>query len=171
MNAQTLYHDLTARGVRLWAEADKIKLDAPIGVLSEVDIVTIRQHKAELLESLRTQCGNCPFCHESGDLQDRQLDVWWCGGCRKFFDGQGRAIQLAPQRRPVTLEQVGPQQLAADLLAAGCSFIDEGESFQTKLPINISGELLACLLTIDRQELRLAVAKLTELEHPPIWVN
>jgi hypothetical protein len=171
MNAQTLVHDLTARGVRLWAEAGNLKLDAPVGLLTDEDILAIRQHKADLLAALTPQPGTCPTCQGAADLQDQQLDTWWCASCRLFFDSKGQAIPPATSPRPLTLEQQEAEKLAADLVAAGCGFNDDGEFFGVRVPFKISAALLARLETADRQELRRAAAKLAEVETAKGWVN
>jgi hypothetical protein len=171
MNPQTLVQDLTARGVRLWAEAGNLKLDAPVGLLSDEDIIAIRQHKADLLAALTPQPGTCPACQGTADLQDRQRDVWWCAGCRVFISSAGQTIPPATSSRPMTAEQVEAERLAADLVAAGCGFNDEGEYFGVKVPFKISAALLARLEAADRQELRRAAAKLAEVESAKGWVN
>jgi hypothetical protein len=37
VNALSLYHDLKTRGVHLEAQGEHLKVDAPAGVLAEVD--------------------------------------------------------------------------------------------------------------------------------------
>ncbi len=122
-----------------------------------------------------TQPGACPHCHAAADLQDRQRDVWWCAGCRVFFDGLGQTIPPATVPRPLTLEQVEAEQLAADLLAAGCGFTDDEFSFQIRVPRKgIPAALIARWEAIDRRDLRRTVAQLAaemEAAEGAGWVN
>ena len=54
MNALGLYHDLKARGVILEAceAGERLKVDAPAGVVTEADRVALREFKPTLLELL-----------------------------------------------------------------------------------------------------------------------
>lgn len=160
MTAQTILHDLTARGVRLWAESGNLKLDAPSGILTDEDIITMRQHKADLLAAVAATPGRCPRCHDVADLQDRTRDVWWCAGCRRFFDSTGAPLPPVELSKPLTLEDVEPANLAADLLAAGCSFQDDDDGFHVCLPPKISASLLARWEAVDSAKLRHAAALL-----------
>jgi hypothetical protein len=122
--------------------------------------------------STQPQPGTCPTCHDAADLQDRQLDVWWCSRCRTFLDGAGKPIPPATPPRPLTAEQEEAEKLAADLLEAGCGFSDDTEYFGVRMPKKISAGLLARLETTDWKELRRAAAKLTaEMEGSEGWVN
>jgi ribosomal protein L37AE/L43A len=140
-------------------------------VLAEDDLTLLRQHKAELLLTLRLKSGTCPHCQDAADLQDRERDVWWCAGCRKFFDGAATPLPPIACPRPLTLEQYEAEQLAADLLAVGCQFMDDGEYFQVKVSSKITMGLLARLEAADRSELRRAAAKLAELDAAKGWAN
>lgn len=98
MTATALLTDLTSRGVRLWAESDRLKVDAPRGTLTTDDKTMLAEHKAELLALLsepepprksgRQLAAKLLARHECPDgcgalvLQDRALDVWFCPGCR-----------------------------------------------------------------------------------------
>ncbi len=92
MNAQTILDDLAARGVHVWAESDRLTLDAPQGVLNNAYLAQIREHKAELLAVLRPRPGTCPHCKELAKLQDKAYDAWWCPGCRSWFDAKGLSL-------------------------------------------------------------------------------
>ena len=52
MNVLTLYHDLKARGVRLQADGELLKVDAPAGELTKVDRATLAKFKPTLLKFL-----------------------------------------------------------------------------------------------------------------------
>ena len=56
MTAETLLADLSARGVIVTVARDTIQLDAPSGVLTDDDVVVLRDHKSSVLESLRSRC-------------------------------------------------------------------------------------------------------------------
>lgn len=110
MSAETLYQNLTKRGVRLSANDGNLKIDAPAGLLGETDLLTVRQHKADLLALLDAQrftllspaaravidaatvelarrlgANLCPDCGNRLDLQHRTPRVDWCAGCRRFW--------------------------------------------------------------------------------------
>ncbi len=52
MNALSLYHDLKARGVNLEADAERLKVDAPAGVVTEADRAALLEFKPDLLKFL-----------------------------------------------------------------------------------------------------------------------
>ncbi len=52
MNALKLYHNLKRRGVRLVADGDNLKVDAPAGVLADEDRAALAEHKSALLKFL-----------------------------------------------------------------------------------------------------------------------
>jgi hypothetical protein len=52
---ETFLAELRAHGVKLWVEADKLKLRAPAGVLSPELTDAIKQRKAEILALLRPE--------------------------------------------------------------------------------------------------------------------
>jgi hypothetical protein len=52
MNALTLYHDLKARGVRLQADGELLKVDAPAGELAKEDRAALARVKPALLKLL-----------------------------------------------------------------------------------------------------------------------
>lgn len=103
MTATTLLNDLAARGVRVWAEAHRLKLDAPRGALTDQDKARLAEHKPELLALLTNgqqseattdhrsarermaellSLSQCPDGCGQLTLQDRERDVWFCPGCR-----------------------------------------------------------------------------------------
>ena len=120
MNTEAILHDLAARGVRIWAEADSLKLDAPVGVLTDEDKSTLRALKSDLLAALQPKPGTCPKCRQGMNLQDRAGDAWWCPGCRIFADSKGQPLPPVVKTRPVYREEVEARKLLADLQAAGC---------------------------------------------------
>ena len=52
MNALKLYHDLKARGVIIEAQGEHLKVDAPAGVVTEVDRAALVEFKTRLLKVL-----------------------------------------------------------------------------------------------------------------------
>ena len=52
MNALSLYHDLKARGVILEAQGEYLKVDAPVGVVTEEDKTALVEFKPTLLKFL-----------------------------------------------------------------------------------------------------------------------
>lgn len=88
MTAETVLCDMTGRGITLIPNGDRLDVEAPDDLLTDDLIVTLRQHKAELLAIL-TEPSRCPICADRMNLQDRARDCWWCAGCRRFFDGHG----------------------------------------------------------------------------------
>lgn len=174
MTTSAILTDLFQRGVRVWAEAGRLELDDVSGVLTDDDVATLAAHKAELLTALTSQPGTCPNCHEPANLQHRADDVWYCPGCRLWMHGDGSPLPKIERPRPITLEQQEAERLAADLLAAGCSFIpDEFDGdWNVRLPVKISAALLTRFECADRNELQRAIGKLAELENTQSnWVN
>ena len=128
MSAQLILDDLAARGVRIWAESNRLKLDAPVGVLTAEDKAKLAELKPALLAVLRSETKTCLDCDGALNLQDRAHDVWWCPGCRTFSDGTGRLLDRCAVTKPLTLEAVEARRLLDDLRAAGCGFVfDDGE--------------------------------------------
>ena len=141
MTAETILYDLMARGVRIWAEADSLKLDAPAGSLTDADLADLRARKAELLATLKSEARTCLDCGDSLDLQSKARDVWWCAGCRTFCDGSGRLLDPPKVRQPLTLELSEAQRLLADLLAAGCGFVLEDDELRLTHPSRMPAAL------------------------------
>jgi hypothetical protein len=52
VNARSLYHDLKARGVKLEAQGECLKVDAPAGVVTEEDKSALVEFKPTLLRFL-----------------------------------------------------------------------------------------------------------------------
>ena len=52
MNALSLYQDLKAQGVVLEAQGDHLKVDAPVGVLTDGHKTALKEHKPKLLKLL-----------------------------------------------------------------------------------------------------------------------
>ncbi len=53
MMEQALLDDLHRRGVRLRFDGERLHWFAPVGVVTEADLSTLREHKAEVLAILR----------------------------------------------------------------------------------------------------------------------
>lgn len=95
MTAQSLIHDLKTRGIHLWSEADRLKLDAPVGVVTEQDKQILTAWKSELLSLLTPvtkpsrvvvaeliALNHCPNGCGKMTLQDLRLEAWFCPTCR-----------------------------------------------------------------------------------------
>jgi hypothetical protein len=52
VNALSLYHDLKARGVIFAAQGEFLKVDAPVGVLTEEHRAALKEYKPKLLKLL-----------------------------------------------------------------------------------------------------------------------
>lgn len=57
MNALSLYHDLKARGVILEGQGECLKVDAPLGVLTEEHRTALKEFKPKLLRLLSLTVG------------------------------------------------------------------------------------------------------------------
>ena len=121
MTAQQILQDLTAKGAHLWVEGDQLKIDAPIGLLTDDTVETLRTFKPELLAALTPKPGICPACKGALDLQDKARDCWWCAGCREFFHSNGQLMARPVTPQPAYREIIEARQLIADLVAAGCT--------------------------------------------------
>lgn len=91
MTAQSLIRSLTTRGIHIWAEDDQLKLDAPVGVITEQDRQVLTAWKPELISLLASArvvvaeliaLNQCPDGCGKLTLQDRKLDTWFCPSCR-----------------------------------------------------------------------------------------
>ena len=129
MTAQAILSDLATRGIRVWAESDRLKLDAPIGVLTDEDKAKLAAHKSELLNALTTfPPGTCPGCRAPMNLQNRNDDLWWCSACRLFARSDGRLLPAAAKTRPAYGGEIEARRLVEELQAVGCGFVfDDGE--------------------------------------------
>jgi hypothetical protein len=76
MTAAALIDELTARGVHLWVEDDRLKFKAPAGELTDEDKARLTEHKADLLALLagnsakpEPMCeGTPPYLTEGNEL-------------------------------------------------------------------------------------------------------
>lgn len=95
MTPQSPIQSLTAVGVRLWAEDDRLKLDAPVGVVTAQDKHILTAWKGDLLRLLTPNTrparevvaellalNHCPDGCGKLILQDRAREVWFCPTCR-----------------------------------------------------------------------------------------
>ena len=95
MTAQSLIRSLTTRGIHIWAESDQLKLDAPVGVITEQDRQVLAAWKPELIGLLTPDTkpvrevvaelialSHCPDGCGKLTLQDKARDVWFCPSCR-----------------------------------------------------------------------------------------
>ncbi len=73
MSVETLIDELHRRGVRLRFDGDRLHWVAPMGVVTEVDLSALREHKAEVLAILREE--------ESDRIEERaaiiQFDAYY----------------------------------------------------------------------------------------------
>jgi hypothetical protein len=107
MTASAILTNLAARGVRVWAEADRLKFDAPLGILTNTDKELLAAHKLELLVALRPERGgvNWPFIIRANkppticffdqcrDRLFREGDLLRCRRCNSYF----RHLPLEPE--------------------------------------------------------------------------
>lgn len=61
-NPLQLFNDLSARGIRLWAESGKLKFKTSQGKLADADRELLRNHKAAFLRLLADTL--CPRCNQ-----------------------------------------------------------------------------------------------------------
>lgn len=62
MNVAQLLSDLRDRDVTLWAEGDRLRYRAPKDVLTPAQLDSIKKHKTDILEILRTDAGEDGTC-------------------------------------------------------------------------------------------------------------
>jgi len=79
MTAELILQELTERGVRVWAESGRLKLDVPAGALTEEDKARLTQRKSDLLALLAT-CKQCSGAIQA-DSGDRWRHSWCANGC------------------------------------------------------------------------------------------
>ncbi|MBK9313099.1 MAG: hypothetical protein IPM55_02450 [Acidobacteria bacterium] len=81
---------LTGQGVKIWAEGEKIQIEAPDDILTDEIIETIREHKPALLSLLALPCPSCgnPALIEQGE-------GWEHRSCSGHYD----AWERTPGRR------------------------------------------------------------------------
>jgi hypothetical protein len=88
MTAQAILHDLAARGVRVWSEADNLKLDAPVGTLTDADLANLRALKQELLAALMSKpVSRRTSFREEAEAQQLFEDLR-AAGCGISWDGE-----------------------------------------------------------------------------------
>lgn len=80
MTATQILDDLRGRAVALTSNGDRLKVDAPAGVLTDEDRQAIRDHKAELLALLRSGADENIEMHDSA-LFDVIVEI-------DFYDGR-----------------------------------------------------------------------------------
>jgi hypothetical protein len=93
MTATQILDDLRGRAVALTSNGDRLKIDAPLGVLTDEDRQAIRTHKAELLALLDQAYENIEM-HDSA-LFDVIVEV-------AFYDG--RRIRIPQTSTPAGWE-------------------------------------------------------------------
>lgn len=102
MTVQALLTGLSARGVFVAVVGDSIELDAPVGTLTDDDVVALRKSKPEIVRLLRLAGGlpidddvarllamdevdpaDVPTCTSCGQWCDVQTldDTWHCTPC------------------------------------------------------------------------------------------
>lgn len=172
MNAEAIIQDLTTRGVRVWAEADKLKLDAPVGILTDEDKAKLVAAKPELLAAL-SRPGVCPKCRQGMNLQDRSGDAWFCPSCRLFADSKGQPLPPVIKKRSACREQVEARKLLADLQAAGCGVSWDGDELRITNLTKIPTALWMRLEAADSEFLKIAreMAETIESEEAGKWIN
>lgn len=82
MTAETLLADLSARGVVVTVAGSSIELDAPAGVLTDDDVVVLRDHKSAVLDSLRIRCRPHNSADNYIDTPDDRRPGWVRSTCK-----------------------------------------------------------------------------------------
>ena len=82
MTAETLLATFSTRGIIVTVAGDSIELDAPAGVLTDNDVSTLRERKADVLTTLRSRCR--PHNNPSNyiDLPDIRRPGWVRTTCK-----------------------------------------------------------------------------------------
>lgn len=133
---------MTARGVALSVDGDRLAVDDPNSALTDELLASLKERKTELLDLLAS--GRlCPGCAGKMRLQDRARDVWWCPACRRWADGQGKPLTVTEILRPVARDQEDARKLIEDLRAAGCAFALEDGELRLRYPSRMSAGLWA----------------------------
>ena len=107
MTATVILDDLQTRGIRIWAETDQLKLNAPQGTITPELQTIIRDHKTELLALLRSKMterprlgsfarpmpvrgtlmpSDCLWATCEGFLSGQDHSIYRCGGCGTLFE-------------------------------------------------------------------------------------
>lgn len=117
MTTDELFHTLQELGVTLVTHDERLRVNAPAGVLTEALRHSIRQHKAALLVLLTSsappspghvgrQQGACPQCGETWYWPTTQ-GTWLCSQCLK---GYTPPQSLPPLPPPVVAGALCPRQ-------------------------------------------------------------
>jgi hypothetical protein len=101
MSASALLANLEGRGVKVWADGDRIKMRAADGVITDADRDQVKAIKAELLALLnrprlgtlrcpipirkRSRPTNCPW-DDCGGLLSNHSNLYWCTKCESWFE-------------------------------------------------------------------------------------
>ncbi len=116
MNAQSLFLDLSARGIVLEIADEKLIFDAPRGVLTETDRAELRRLKPELLLLLQSGAATAPPVAPADDVPpalleypdrtfDERLKVWRRGDLIEYTRGTAPAYRKLWERRRSTTGQ------------------------------------------------------------------
>jgi len=122
MNVEDLIADLAKRDIVVTRANESLGVDAPAGVLTDADLTTLQNHKAELLRFFRLSEGLpiddeaarllameevdadevpvCPSCGRFCDVQTGD-DAWHCGGCDPLADERRRRTEEWMRRAAV----------------------------------------------------------------------
>jgi hypothetical protein len=74
VTAVALLRELSARGIRVVVQGDRVSLRGPGNVLKAELTDRLRQHKSEILEAVR----HCPICIECGAaISPDEPETWW----------------------------------------------------------------------------------------------
>lgn len=134
MIAQSLLHDLAARGVILSANGDQLDVDAPDDALTDELLATLRAHKAELLALLRRPSLGSAVCPLT--VRAQRLTVCPFDDCDTELSAQGDLNYC--RNCDYWFQRIEPAAGAMDSLSAG--WPDEGRKFVTTLDIRRAAE-------------------------------
>lgn len=130
MSARALLVGLCEAGVRVWAEGDRLRVDAPTGLLAPETLEQLRVHKAELLELLDE--GRRPA---SGPELSDELEVIrrrWEDAIRARRKGWASDEQAAKAEAALAKMAKRAGELRAQLVAIAPELL-EGEPFLSQL--------------------------------------
>ncbi|MDQ3011728.1 MAG: hypothetical protein M3X11_13600 [Acidobacteriota bacterium] len=154
MEVLAIIQDFHQRGFSLAVVATGIEV-SPASALTDADREAIRRHKADLLSMFTPPPGTCPKCRRGMNLLDRS-DAWFCLGCRIWADSKGQPLPPVVKTRPVYREEVVARKLLADLEAAGCGIVWDGDELRISNLSKIPTALWMRLENADSAFLRVA---------------
>src|SRR5207249_2660364 len=110
-----------ARGIRLRPNGDRLRVEAPAGVLTDADRAAITAHKAELLTALSARsAGACMVIEDRAAIFRRQIETYWAQLDESWVEVIHRPIP--PLSLPGVVVSAGGCQLCGDPLKPGRTY-------------------------------------------------